>query len=475
MTRSTGESLSILVPCFNEAATLETALRRLWSVDIPIPYDLIVIDDGSTDGSAGIASRLADQSPRPLRVVGHSENRGKTAALRTGLEHATGTLTLVYDADLEYDPADIPRLLAPLLDDRADAVYGSRFQSPERRVLFFWHALGNRLVTALADLFANLNLTDMETCFKVVRTDILKKMRIRSERFGFEPEVTVKLGKLGCRVFEVPIRYSGRSYDEGKKIRWWDAVRAVGTILRAGLLESPAAGPEASARYALGKMGPYHRELLQRVEGGVGESVLLTEGGSSGLYRQLVQQRRLVIADSDEQAVRRLDTRFGHRPNVEVVEWGPGRGGGPDGRFDTVFCSGTLERLEEDGRAVTDLADRLAEGGHLILVLPAHPRLFGPLDRSMGRHRRYSRVQVRELVEGAGLNPVSVKAFNAPGAAGWAATGGLLRRRRIRTWQVRLFLLLMPLIRLERLLPPPFGLSWIVVARRPGEVRPAHS
>ncbi len=456
------------MPCYNEAATLERALRRLWSVEIPIPYDLIVIDDGSSDGSARIVTRLAEQSPQPLRLIRHKENRGKTAALRTGLQHATGTLTLVYDADLEYDPADIPRLLDPILEDRADAVYGSRFQSPERRVLFFWHALGNRLVTAFANLFANLNLTDMETCFKLVRTDILREMRIRSERFGFEPEVTVKLGKMGYRVFEVPIRYSGRSYDEGKKIHWWDAVRAAGTILRAGLLESPAADPEAMTRYALSKLGPYYRELLRRVEDRVGERVLLTEAASSGLYRMLLQRRELVLCDSDVSAAGHLDTRFGHRPNVEVRAWAPGEEGGPEGPFDTIFCSGTLERMDEEGAALQDLASRLDPGGHLLLVVPAHPALSSPLDRSMGRHRRYSRRRLKELLEDAGLQVGPVRAFNAVGAAGWAASGGLLRRRTVRAWQVRLFLLLLPLIKLERLIPPPFGLSWIAVARRPG-------
>lgn len=462
-----GASLSVLVPCYNEAATLEEALRRLWAVEIPIPYDVVVIDDGSSDTSAQIVSRLAQHSPRPLRLVRHEENRGKTAALRTGLQHAAGTFTVVYDADLEYDPADIPRLLDPVLDGRADAVYGSRFQSPERRVLFFWHALGNRLVTAFANLFANLNLTDMETCFKLVRTDILQQMRIRSERFGFEPEVTVKLGKMGYRVFEIPIRYSGRSYDEGKKIHWWDAVRAVGTILRAGLLEPPAADPHAATRYALSKLGPYYREVLRRVEGAVGERVLLTDAGSSGLYRLLLQKRQLVLADTDGPTVRELEARFAHRPNVEVRTWGPGGGGDLEGGCATIISAGTLERMEDDRAALAELAAHTESGGSLILLLPAHPRLFGPLDRSMGRLRRYSRDDVLDLLEEADLETGSVQAFNAPGAVGWAAAGGLLRRRTVRTWHVRLFRLLMPLLRLERLLRPPFGLSWIVVARKP--------
>ena len=237
-----------MIPAFNEAATVVAALVRLWAVELPLPCEIIVIDDASSDDTGKLVDEVKDRSPYPLSLLRHERNRGKTAALRTGLKAATGTLTLVYDADLEYDPEDIPSLLAPILDGRADAVYGSRFLSPERKAPFPLHAFGNKLLTAFANIFAKLNLTDMETCFKLVRTDILRSMRLRSERFGFEPEVTVKLGRMGLRVYEVPIRYSGRSYKEGKKIKYWDAVRAVGTCIRAGIFESPVAAPEARTR-----------------------------------------------------------------------------------------------------------------------------------------------------------------------------------------------------------------------------------
>jgi len=242
------ETLSILVPAYNEAATISTALQRLWAVELPIPYEIIVVDDGSTDASVDIVSGLQKESPVAMKLVRHAANSGKTAAIRTGLEHVSNTLTLIYDADLEYDPADIPALIAPILEGRADAVYGSRFLSPQRRPRFSWHTLGNRLVTLMANVFAGLKLTDMETCFKLIRSDTLKAMRFRSERFGYEPEVTVKLGRLGHRVHEVPISYSGRSYEEGKKIKWWDGVRAAGTIFRAGVLESPLADPDAAKK-----------------------------------------------------------------------------------------------------------------------------------------------------------------------------------------------------------------------------------
>ena len=462
------ESLSILMPAYNEAATIETALRRLWAVPLSLPYEIIVVDDGSTDGSAEIVRSLKAESPVPLRLLQHDRNRGKTAAIRTGLAEAANSLTLIYDADLEYDPADIPVLLAPVTEGRADAVYGSRFQSPERHVLFFWHALGNRLVTALANMFANLNLTDMETCFKLVRTDILKEMRFRSERFGFEPEVTVKLGRSGHRVYEVPIRYSGRSYDEGKKIKWWDALRAVGTILRAGIFESPVADPEAATRRAMHGLGRYYENILGRVADAIGDTVLATGDGVGGLARHLLQRRRVLLADRDPGVVALLRTRFSHRPNVSVEQWTPGAG--PSDltreRFETILCMGGLACLEDDAGALRSLAAHLEPEGRAVLLLPAHPRLYAKIDRKMGRKRRYTRERAAGLVERAGLEVDSLVGINAVGAVGWWLAGRLFRVGRLRPALVGLYRLTLPLFLLERYIPPPFGLSYLVVASR---------
>jgi glycosyltransferase involved in cell wall biosynthesis len=462
------ERLTVLVPAYNEAATIETALRRLWSVPLPLPVEVVVIDDASGDGTDRIVERLTGESPWPLRLLRHEQNRGKTAALRTGLTVASGSLTLIYDADLEYDPGDIPALLAPVLDGRADAVYGSRFQSPQRRVLFFWHALGNRLVTAFANLFANLNLTDMETCFKLVRTETLRQMRLRSERFGFEPEVTVKLGRLGQRVYEVPIRYAGRSYDEGKKIRWWDAVRAVGTILRAGLLESPVAEPAAALRYRTERLTRYHREILHRSAGAIGPRVLVTCAGTGALALNLLQSRRLVLTDPDPAAVHRLTVRFSHRPNVTVRLWDPATG--PlevgDEPFDTVLCTHVLDAVEDDQATLTNLVSQLDSAGRIVLILPAGPALLSGLDRSRGRLRRYRSEEVEELLTGAGLQAERIERFNAVGALGWWLVGRIRPRAPLGPGLVRLYGLLQPFLLLERLLPPPFGLSLLVTARR---------
>jgi len=220
--------LSVVMPCYNEAATLPVITKRV--LESPYTLELIVVDDGSTDATLDVARGLDD--PR-VRVLSQDENRGKGAALRSGFAQARGPLVVVQDADLEYDPDDWDELLAPLLDDRADVVYGSRFQAGQpHRVIYFWHSVGNRFLTTVSNMFTNLNLTDMETCYKVFRREVLDSFSIEEDRFGFEPEITAKVARGGWRIYEVGISYAGRTYAEGKKIGWRDGVRALYCILR---------------------------------------------------------------------------------------------------------------------------------------------------------------------------------------------------------------------------------------------------
>lgn len=219
--------LSIVIPVYDEISTIEEILNRVRAV--PQDKEIIVIDDGSTDGTKEWLKKVTAED---VRVLFHSENQGKGAALRTGFEHATGDIVIVQDADLEYDPKDYDSLLAPILDGRADVVYGSRFLGGPHRVLFFWHYMGNKALTLLSNMFTNLNLTDMETGYKAFRASLLPELTIKCSRFGFEPEITAKFARLKCRVYEVPISYSGRGYEEGKKITWRDGAAALLHIIR---------------------------------------------------------------------------------------------------------------------------------------------------------------------------------------------------------------------------------------------------
>jgi glycosyltransferase involved in cell wall biosynthesis len=227
--------LSVVIPCYNECRTIDAIVDAVNASPYP-DKEIIVVDDGSRDGTREKLKNDIEPSGRVARVLYHDTNRGKGAALRTGFKAATGDLVIVQDADLEYDPDEYPKLIAPILQDKADVVFGSRFAGGEsHRVLYYWHRLGNSLLTAFSNLFTDLNLTDMTTCYKVFRREIIQGIDIQENRFGFEPEITAKVARLHCRIYEVGISYHGRTYAEGKKIGWKDGVRAVYCILRYNL------------------------------------------------------------------------------------------------------------------------------------------------------------------------------------------------------------------------------------------------
>ena len=226
--------LSVVIPAYNERATVEELLRRVAAAPLPpgAGLEMIVVDDGSQDGTRDLLAELERRADPPFRLILHEVNQGKGAAIRTGFAAATGDVVLVQDADLEYDPRDYPVLLQPILDGEADVVYGSRFLGGPHRVLFFWHSVGNQFLTTLSNMFTDMNLSDMETCYKVFRREVLQKLKLESNRFGIEPELTAKVSRVGARIWEVPISYRGRTYAEGKKIGWRDGVHAITCIAR---------------------------------------------------------------------------------------------------------------------------------------------------------------------------------------------------------------------------------------------------
>jgi len=228
--------LSIVLPVYNENATVASTIERVLRAPSPLERELVIVDDFSRDGTREllpeVVSRMRQALGAQIELVMHDRNRGKGAALRTGFKHATGDIVLIQDADLEYDPRDYPQLLEPILEGYADVVFGNRFHGGSHRVLYFWHYVSNQALTFFCNVLTNVNLTDMEVGYKVFRREVLDAVHFRSDRFGFEPEFTIKVAKLGCRIYEVPIRYHGRTYEEGKKITWRDGAAAVWHIVR---------------------------------------------------------------------------------------------------------------------------------------------------------------------------------------------------------------------------------------------------
>jgi len=221
--------LTVIIPTYNEVGTIFEVIKKV--KEVSSDKEIIVVDDGSTDGIRNILKERRDG----VKVLFHDTNKGKGAAIRTALPHITGDIVIIQDADLEYDPSEYPRLISPILEGKADVVYGSRLMGGPHRVLFYWHSVGNKIITTLSNIFTDLNLSDMETGYKVFRAEVLKKIKIESNRFGFEPEITAKIAKMGCRIYEVPISYWGRDYTEGKKIKWKDGVAAIYWIIKYNL------------------------------------------------------------------------------------------------------------------------------------------------------------------------------------------------------------------------------------------------
>lgn len=464
-------TLSVLMPVYNESRTLVTIVDRVLQASIDLDIELVIVDDGSTDGSREILETLAQTDER-IRLVFHETNQGKAAAIRTAIATMTGDLALVQDADLEYSPADYPAMLRPVLDGIADAVFGSRFLSgTHRRVMYFWHTLMNKGLTFLVNILNDVNLTDMETGFKLVRSDVLRQLPLSAEGFAFEPELTTKLVQWGVRIYEVPISYAGRTYAEGKKIGWRDGLKALWAIFYYRFFSRRFTTHEGfyilqSIRHAKG----FNRWLLSQFEQFVGKRILEGGCGIGNLTEFFLDRERLVALDNDPFYVETIGTRYGHLANMRVHDMSLTELDTDRLRpehLDTVICINVLEHIEQERDVLGGFFDVLAPGGHAIVLVPAHPSLYTGVDKALGHCRRYTEPYLLERMSEAGFEVVQCRGFNRFGALGWFVSGKVFGKTTITPGQMKAFEWLLPLAKLVEKTPLLPHLSLIVVGRKP--------
>jgi glycosyltransferase involved in cell wall biosynthesis len=462
--------LSILVPVYNERRTLRRMLERVLDAPIPMDVELIVVDDGSSDGSWEIVRSMSERDPR-IRPIRHAANRGKGAALRTAIENIQGDIAVIQDADLEYDPIDLPRLMEPIVNGQADAVFGSRFRGECRRAMYFWHAVANSIITLMTNVALDLNLSDVETCYKMVRADTLRSLILKGNKFNIEIELTSRLAQFGGPIYEVPVGYAGRTYEEGKKIGLRDAFHAMWELFRCRVLDRRFTWHTGFYTLnAVAKANRYNRWTLRRIAPYLGQRVLEAGSGIGNMSKFLLDRERLILSDYEPLYIARLQRRFGHLENVRVLHsnlcndadhemWA-------DEELDTVFTSNVIEHIEDDEYVLRKFYETLRPGGHCIVIVPAGEGLYTGVDAELGHYRRYEEAGMADKLRRAGFEVVLTERFNRLGSVAWWFSGKVLRRRSLSPRQMIWFDRLWPLAKgLDRILPVP-GMSLLAVGRK---------
>jgi SAM-dependent methyltransferase len=420
------------------------------------------VDDGSTDGTREVLKSIEG-----ITLICHEKNRGKGAAIRTALGAVTGDIVVIQDAHLEYNPAEYPKLLEPILEGRADVVHGSRFLGLPRRVPFFWHTVGNKCLTLISNMVTNLHLTDMDTGYKAFPAEVLRKIPLRSDGFEFELEVTARIARRGLRIYEVPIPHAGRTYAKGGKTHWKGGIAALWAILRYNLIDDSPAGEKTLRRVS--HLTRYNDWLWEQVAPFTGRRALEVGAGIGTMTRYLLGREMVVATDVSPIYMERLKAAFEGHPNVVVR---PLDAAAPPPEelqafhLDTILCLNVLEHIEEDEAALKGFAALLSPGGRVVLILPALQRLYGEIDKAIGHYRRYQRAEIEEKLRRAGFHVETTRFFNTLGIPGWYLNSCLLKRQAVPGLQARLNDLLVPLLRFEANLALPWGMSLLAVGRK---------
>ena len=460
----------IVIAAYNEEATLqcciERILRALLSHDLA--REIILVDDGSTDSTWPIAQKLAAKHPE-LRIFRQLKNQGKGAAIRRAIAEMSGDLAIFQDADLEYDPNEYPKILAPILDGRADVVFGSRFAGAERKVLLFWHTVVNKLLTLLSNMLNDTNWTDMETCYKAFTARALKSMPLFSNRFGIEPEITAKVALNRFRMFEVPINYNGRGYDEGKKINWKDGVAALWFIFKYRFSSKYCDAGKVTLD-AIEQAPKFNRWMYESVKPWLGKRVVELGCGRGNLSNFFRQHETVMLTDYRDDYLDPLREKWGMKKNLTfskldmtqredyavVTKFAP----------DTIVFLNVLEHLEDDRAVLKNLFDHVPVGCRLVILVPFGMGLYSDFDKELGHFRRYEKSELEGKMREAGFTVEHQFYFNKAGKLAWFLANTLGKRKQLTPLQLKIYNFLTPVFRIWDKVAPGTGLSTVAICRK---------
>ena len=458
--------VSIIVPVFNEKNTIDQIIKRVEELDIE--KEIIIIDDSSTDGTVERLKAIRGKNPK-IRLIFHEKNYGKGRCIRDGFKEATGDIAIIQDADLEYNPKEIPKVIQPIIDGYADVVYGSRFAGYPRRALYFWHSIGNNILTLISNIFTNLNLTDMETCYKAFKKVVYKNIKLVSDKFEIEPELTAKVARMKMRIYEVPVSYQGRSYWEGKKIKWVDGIKAIFAIIRHSLFSKISDDIGFQTLELMSASESYNRLIYGQIEPYIGQRILEIGSGIGNITKFMLSKDFVHATDISDSYLHILSNSFGNCPNLNVQKLNLENFNDTEIKklnIDTIVCLNVLEHIKDDVAALKKIASILEPGGKLVLLVPAHNWAYSNLDSKLGHFRRYTKSLIIQKSAEAGFKILKMDSFNAIGLPGWFISGKILRRTKLSRLQIRLFDLTVPFLKLEKLFGPPFGLSTIAILEK---------
>lgn len=463
--------LSILIAAYNEEETLAACLDAVRRAPLPagLEREIVLVEDGSKDRTWAIAQQFAARHPE-IRIFQQPQNAGKGAALRRAIQEMKGDLAIIQDADLEYDPADYPRMLGPILKGKADVVFGSRFTGDERKVLYFWHTLANNLLTLISNMLNDTNFTDIETCYKAFIGTALKAIPLESNRFGIEPEIAAKVARNRLRMFEVPISYNGRRYDEGKKITWLDGLAALWFIFKYRFF-GRYADPGKATLDCLDEAPKFNEWMYESVKPWLGTRVAELGVGRGNVSRYIRRDREVLLTDYRIDYLTELRDRWTDRRDVRIgkldmqvrEDYALLREFAPE----SVVFLNVLEHIEDDRAVLRNLFAEVPGGCRIVVLVPYNMRLYSHVDKELGHFRRYGEWELEGKMRDAGFEVEKQFFFNKAGVVAWYVFNTLGGQKALRPWQLWLYGKLTPVFRLLDRVLPTSGLSTVVIGRKP--------